>query len=114
MIETVIRKRIEILADQAQVKRVTSVIDQAGITGWTVLPVTSGKGRDGRWREERVMGTDKNLVVTIASLENASTLAELSYRLFDIGIMPYYLHQLDPVQGAGVSTKTSRCSLNAA
>ena len=76
MIETVIRKRIEILADQAQVKRVTAVIDEVGITGWTVLPVTSGRGRDGRWREERVMGTDKNLVVTIASLENASALAE--------------------------------------
>ena len=76
MIETVIRKRIEILADQAQVKRVSSIIDEVGITGWTVLPVTSGKGREGRWREERVMGTDKNLVVTIASQENANALAE--------------------------------------
>ena len=76
MIETVIRKRIEILADHAQIKRITSVIDSVGITGWTVLPVSSGKGRDGRWREERVMGTDKNLVVTIASLEKAAALAE--------------------------------------
>lgn len=76
MTETVIRKRIEILADQAQVKRVTKVIDETGITGWTVLPVTSGKGRDGRWREERVMGTDKNLIVTIASQDNASALAK--------------------------------------
>ena len=76
MIETVIRKRIEILADQAQVKRVTAIIDQVGITGWTVLPVTSGRGREGRWREERVMGTDKNVIVTIASMENADALAE--------------------------------------
>lgn len=76
MIETVIRKRIEILADQAQVRRVTSAIDKVGITGWTVLPVSSGSGRDGRWREERVMGTDKNIVVTIASQENATALAE--------------------------------------
>lgn len=76
MIETVIRKRIEILADQAQVKRITAMIDSIGITGWTVLPVTSGKGRDGRWREERVMGTDKNIIVTIASQANAAVLAE--------------------------------------
>ncbi|KLI63841.1 P-II family nitrogen regulator [Aurantiacibacter marinus] len=76
MIETVIRKRIEVLVDQAQTKRVTAAIDEVGITGWTVLPVSSGKGRDGRWREERVMGTDKNLVVTIASQENAQQLAE--------------------------------------
>lgn len=76
MIETVFRKRIEILADAALVKRVTSAIDRAGITGWTVTPVTSGKGRDGHWREERVMGTDKVFVLTIAAQDKAMALAE--------------------------------------
>lgn len=76
MIETVTRKRIEILTDVALVGRVTAAIDCAGITGWTVTPVTSGKGRDGAWREERVMGTDKVFVLTVASLEKANTLAE--------------------------------------
>ncbi len=76
MIETVIRKRIEVLTDTALVNRVTSAIDEAGITGWTVTPVQSGKGREGRWREERVMGTDKVLVLTIASQEKAMALAE--------------------------------------
>ena len=74
MIETVIRKRIEILVDSPLVRRVTDAIDKAQITGWTVLPVTSGSGRDGRWREERVMGTDKSLVLTVASVEKADTL----------------------------------------
>jgi EF-P beta-lysylation protein EpmB len=32
--------------------------------------------------------------------DSAGTLQELSERLFDTGILPYYLHQLDPVQGA--------------
>jgi len=76
MIETVIRKRIEILADQAQARRVTDIIDKTGITGWTITPVTSGKGREGRWREERVMGTDKVFILTIASQENAAALTE--------------------------------------
>ncbi|MDE1466768.1 P-II family nitrogen regulator [Aurantiacibacter sp. D1-12] len=76
MIETVIRKRIEILADQAQAKHVTQAIDDAGITGWTITPVTSGKGREGRWREERVMGTDKVFILTIAPQEKAMALAE--------------------------------------
>ncbi|SEL19736.1 L-lysine 2,3-aminomutase [Colwellia chukchiensis] len=31
--------------------------------------------------------------------DNANTLAELSERLFDIGIQPYYLHLFDKVQG---------------
>lgn len=76
MIETAIRKRIEILTDTALVRRITDAIDQAGITGWTVTPVQSGKGREGRWREERVMGTDKVFVLTIASQDKAMALAE--------------------------------------
>ena len=76
MIEMVVRKRIEILADAALVRRVTDAIDAAGITGWTITPVQSGKGREGRWREERVMGTDKVLVLTIAAQDKAMALAE--------------------------------------
>lgn len=76
MIETVVRKRIEILADAAQGSRVTQAIDAAGITGWTITPVTAGKGRHGKWREERVMGTDKVLILTIAAQEKAMALAE--------------------------------------
>lgn len=77
MIETVVRKRIEILVDSPLARRVTDAIDRAGITGWSILPVTSGSGRDGRWREERVMGSDKLLVLTIASLEKAEALVEV-------------------------------------
>lgn len=32
--------------------------------------------------------------------DKADTLAELSHALFDSGVLPYYLHLLDPVQGA--------------
>ncbi|MCK9503208.1 MAG: EF-P beta-lysylation protein EpmB [Porticoccaceae bacterium] len=33
--------------------------------------------------------------------DNTETLIELSEKLFDAGIVPYYLHTLDPVAGAG-------------
>ena len=32
--------------------------------------------------------------------DSAETLAELNERLFECGVLPYYLHMLDPVQGA--------------
>lgn len=32
--------------------------------------------------------------------DDATVLARLSHRLFEAGVMPYYLHQLDPVAGA--------------
>ena len=76
MIETVTRKRIEILTDNAFVPRVTGAIDRAGITGWKVVPVSSGKGREGEWREESVMGTNKVFVLSIASQQRAEVLAE--------------------------------------
>ncbi|MEM6267594.1 MAG: transcriptional regulator [Pseudomonadota bacterium] len=76
MIETVIRKRVEILADKSLQTYVTDAIDAAGITGWTIVPVTEGKGRDGKWREERVIGTDKVFVLTIAAEKKAMELAE--------------------------------------
>lgn len=76
MVETVIRKRIEILTDTALLSTVTDAIDRAQIRGWTVTPVTSGKGRDGHWREERVLGTDKAIVLTIAPVDKAMALAE--------------------------------------
>ena len=76
MIETVIRKRIEILVDAPLVRVVTAAIDRCAITGWTVLPVTSGSGRDGQWQEERVTGSDRSLVLTIASAQKAALLAE--------------------------------------
>lgn len=76
MVETVIRKRIEILTDTPLVRLVTAAIDRCEITGWTVLPVTSGRGREGPWHEERVTGSDKSLVLTVASNERATRLAE--------------------------------------
>ncbi|MBD3776501.1 MAG: EF-P beta-lysylation protein EpmB, partial [Thiotrichales bacterium] len=43
--------------------------------------------------------------------DNAETLAKLSQQLFKQGILPYYLHQLDRVQGAAhfeVDNETAR------
>ncbi|MBM3596165.1 MAG: transcriptional regulator [Alphaproteobacteria bacterium] len=76
MVETVIRKRIEILGDTALVCGVTAAIDSVGITGWMILPVSAGNGREGLWHEERVLGTDKSLVLSVASQEKALALAE--------------------------------------
>jgi EF-P beta-lysylation protein EpmB len=48
-----------------------------------------------------VCATVLNQSVLLAGVNaDAQTLAELSRRLFATGILPYYLHQLDPVAGA--------------
>ena len=74
MVETVSRKRIEILADTPLVRIVTKAIEESGISGWTTIPVTSGRGREGRWIEERVTGADKSIVLAIAADDKAEAL----------------------------------------
>ena len=53
-----------------------------------------------------------NQAVLLAGVnDSAGDLAELSETLFDAGVLPYYLHMLDPVQGAAhfeVSEGTAR------
>ena len=99
MIETVNRKRIEILVDSALVRRVTDAIDKAGISGWSVLPVTSGSGRDGRWREERVMGTDKSLVLSLDSVENAGVLVQARNTLQGVSRIDFTMWNVEVIRG---------------
>jgi EF-P beta-lysylation protein EpmB len=56
-------------------------------------------------RALRLLGTCATAVLNQSVLlagvnDNATTLAGLSRRLFDSGVLPYYLHQLDQVAGA--------------
>ncbi|MGD2073346.1 MAG: EF-P beta-lysylation protein EpmB [Gammaproteobacteria bacterium] len=48
--------------------------------------------------------------------DRVEALAELSTRLFEAGVLPYYLHQLDPVQGAAhfeVDDRTAKALVDA-
>lgn len=74
--ETVQRKRIEILADEPLVRLVTDAIDRAGIFGWNVLAVKAGKGDEGLWQEEPLTGADKDLVVAVTTAEKAERLVD--------------------------------------
>ena len=74
--ETVIRKRLEILADAPLVPRVVAALKQAEIGGHTVIPALSGAGRTGEWSEERLTGATKQLVIAIASEAHAQALVD--------------------------------------
>ncbi len=66
------RKRIEIVVEAVRADAVTALLDQLGATGWTVLPVLSGRGRQGIRRAGDPGGVDDNVVVIcIASTDLA-------------------------------------------
>ena len=81
--ETVNRKRLEILADAPLVPRVIAALKQAGIGGHTIIPALSGAGRRGEWSEERVTGATKQMVVAIASGPHAQEFVDAIGPLLD-------------------------------
>lgn len=78
MVETVTRKRLEILVDSPLASRVVALAGQAGVSGYTLIRVQSGKGHGGTWRDDRITGAEaKTIVLTIASEEKAQRLIDL-------------------------------------
>lgn len=62
--QTYKKLRIEYVIEAPIVKRLTDCLDDAGVTGYTVLPALSGKGIDGSWsREGQIIDAGRMVVV---------------------------------------------------
>lgn len=82
--DTVTRKRIDVLADAPLVPRIVAALAVAEIHGHTVLPALSGAGRTGEWSEDRLTGAaTKQWVVAIASPDHAAALVDALAPLLD-------------------------------
>ncbi len=57
------KKRIDIMVETPLMKRVISILDQHGVGGYTVLPVLAGKGKDGAWHRDGLVGRAGTLVM---------------------------------------------------
>ncbi len=67
------RKRIEIVVEAVRAEAVTDLLDRLGATGWTILPVVAGRGRQGIRRGGDVGGVDDNVVVLCITSETVAT-----------------------------------------
>ena len=84
MIQTVSRKRIEILVDTPLLPRVVAQLKAVDISGWSVIHVDSGGGRAGEWQHDDVTGASaKTIVLAIASEAKTSGLIEAIAPLLD-------------------------------
>jgi len=54
--ETHTAKRVEIVIEAPLERRLKDTLEEAGVTGFTVLPVLGGSGRSGRWSREGQVG----------------------------------------------------------
>jgi nitrogen regulatory protein PII len=58
-------KRVEIIIEAVMERQLTNALTEAGVTGYTVLPVSGGSGRSGQWSREGQIGRASGMVAVI-------------------------------------------------
>lgn len=58
-------KRVEIIIEAMMERQLTNALSEAGVTGYTVLPVSGGSGRSGQWSREGQVGRAGGMVAVI-------------------------------------------------
>lgn len=84
-------KRVEIVIEAPLLRRLTDVLDAAGVSGYTVLPVLAGSGRSGSWTREGEVGYASGMaaVICIVSPGKANDMLEAAFSVVErhIGVV---------------------------
>ncbi len=84
-------KRVAIIIEQVMQSRLTDALTEAGVTGWTILPVLGGSGSSGAWsREGQVSrGTGMVQVICIIRPERLDAMLEAAFEVVErhIGVV---------------------------
>ena len=84
MVQTVLRKRIEILVDTPLVPRIVNQLKAVDISGWSLIHVDSGGGRTGEWQHDDVTSAGaKTILLAIASETKTAALIDAIAPLLD-------------------------------
>jgi len=91
MVQTHLKKRVEIVVEAPALRRLVDRLDAAAVTGYTVIPALAGRGRDGSWRGEGLAGDAGRMVmvVCITDPSKVDTVLETVYAVVQrqIGIV---------------------------
>lgn len=89
--KTHLKKRIDIMVEAPLMQRVLNLLDQQNVSGYTVLPVLAGRGKDGAWHRDGVVGRAGALVMIfcIVDEQRMDEILEPLYKLVSrqIGIV---------------------------
>ncbi|MBO6725430.1 MAG: transcriptional regulator [Rhizobiaceae bacterium] len=58
-------KRVEIFIEAVVERQLTNALIDAGVTGYTVLPVSGGNGQSGPWSREGQIGRGNGMVAVV-------------------------------------------------
>jgi len=78
-------KRVEIIIESIMLSRLTSALQAAGVTGYTVLPVFGGSGRSGEWSRAGQIGRAEGMVqvVCIIRPERLDPLLDAAFKVVE-------------------------------
>ncbi len=67
--DTYPKKRLEIIVEAPALNRVLNALDQADVSGYTVLPALAGKGSKGPWQREGLVSAAGKMVMIVCILD---------------------------------------------
>ena len=88
--ETHTAKRVEIVIEKPLEGRLTQALTDAGVTGYTVVPVRGGSGRSGQWtREGQVGRSGMVMVICLIKPERLDPLLSAAFEVVErhIGVV---------------------------
>ena len=65
------KKRIDIMVEAPLLNRVLALLDELGVTGYTVLPALAGRGKDGSWHRDGLVGRAGSVVQIFCILDES-------------------------------------------
>ena len=84
-------KRVAIIIENMMQSRLTDAMEQAGVTGYSILPVLGGSGRSGRWHRDDEVSRAGGMVqvVCIVRPERVDALLEAVFAVVErhIGVV---------------------------
>jgi nitrogen regulatory protein PII len=91
MMQTHRAKRVVIIIEAPMRRRLEAALHEAGITGYTVVPVMGGSGRSGQWSSEGQVGLSGGMVqfICIIRPDRLDTLLEAAFDVVErhIGVV---------------------------
>lgn len=94
------RRRIEVLVDRPLAPLIVEAASQAGIKGYSLLPVLGGAGQGGSWSDDEISGAQAKLIfLTVASQEKTDRLVERLSPLLDSHGLILFVGTVDVVRG---------------
>lgn len=83
-------KRVEIVIEKPLESRLTDALNEAGVTGYTIVPVRGGSGRSGPWtREGQVGRAGMVMIVCLIRPDRLDSLLEAAFAVVErhIGVV---------------------------